>query len=138
MVTDFRSFMGGVGVINRTPGRQRGAAGFTFIEIMISLALIGIGIIVIIQSVNLHSEVMRKNMIKTLLYQTARMKLYEAERHMSPSSGVTEDGLYYKTETLKAEDSDYTILRAYVQKENLNAILFEVFPVVRDGKQGIR
>jgi len=99
--------------------------GFTFIEIMISLALIGISLIVIIQSVNLHSDVMRKNMLKTRLYQIAREKLYELKRDMRPSSGVTEDGFSYKTEIIKTRGSDYIMLRAFIEKDRLNASLFE-------------
>jgi prepilin-type N-terminal cleavage/methylation domain-containing protein len=126
--------MEGSGIMKDTGSKKR-QRGFTFIEIMISLALIGISLIVIIQSVNFHSDVMRKNMLKTRLYQIAREKLYELKRDMTPSSGTTEDGFFYKTEIIKTKDSDYIIVRAFIEKDKLNASLFEFIPSQENGER---
>lgn len=64
------------------------SSGFTLLEIMIALAIIGSFLTVIIYTVNYHADVSFKNAETTQMYQLAKEKLAEMETNPRDSSGT--------------------------------------------------
>ncbi len=64
--------------------------GFTLLEVMIALAIIGISLSVILHTVNYHSNVVYDNTMKTMMYQAAKEKMYDLEETQAQSSGTIE------------------------------------------------
>jgi prepilin-type N-terminal cleavage/methylation domain-containing protein len=65
--------------------------GFTLLEIMIALAIIGSFLTVIIYTVNYHADVSYKNAETTQMFQLAKEKLTEMETNPRDSSGTFAD-----------------------------------------------
>ena len=64
------------------------SSGFTLLEIMIALAIIGSFLTVIIYTVNYHADVSFKNAETTQMFLLAKEKLTEMETNPSDSSGT--------------------------------------------------
>ena len=68
--------------------RHSSSIGFTLLEIMIALAIIGSFLTVIIYTVNYHADVSIKNAETTEMLQLAKEKLSEMETNPKDSSGA--------------------------------------------------
>lgn len=98
---------------NRSPLRARG--GFTLLEVMIALAIIGTTVTVILHTVNYHADIMYANALGTSMIQTAKEKLDELKRDRTASKGiVTESNIYFEKQVLAADDPGITVLRVIV------------------------
>lgn len=64
------------------------STGFTLLEIMIALAIIGSFLTVIIYTVNYHADVSFKNAETTQMFQLAKEKLTEMETNPMDSNGT--------------------------------------------------
>ena len=88
-------------LFNHLRCRQRssipGSGGFTLLEIMIALAIIGITVTVILHTVNYHAEIMYENRIKTVMIQTAKENMAKLEMETVSSKGIiSASGLRYE------------------------------------------
>ncbi|MBI4685021.1 MAG: type II secretion system protein [Nitrospirae bacterium] len=67
---------------------MKAKAGFTFLEIMISLAIIGGLLITLIYTLNYHFGLAERHETVTVASFLAREKIIEAEKSLKDSSGV--------------------------------------------------
>lgn len=111
-------------------GRETGRKGFTLLEIMIALAIIGITVTVALHTVNYHAGVMLENSLTTIMYQTAKEKIYELENERKNSKGsIEETGLTYENIVFKSKDSGIlnlkTIVRGHGREITLNEFILD-------------
>ncbi len=79
-------------------------AGFTLLEVMIALAIIGISLTVILHTVNYHSNVVYANTTTTMMYQAAKEKMYDLEETQVQSGGTIESPkLTFQNVVLKSQ-----------------------------------
>lgn len=106
------------------------AFGFTLLEIMIALAIIGTALTVIIHTVNFHAGIMDENILTTKMYQMAKEKMRELEALPQNSEGGTATmGLEYVNSVLPIEDSDVvkltTVVRGYGKQVMLDQLIIK-------------
>ncbi len=79
-------------------------AGFTLLEVMIALAIIGISLTVVLHTVNYHANVVFENTMTTMMYQAAKEKMYDLEETQTKSSGTIESPkLLFQNVVLKSQ-----------------------------------
>jgi len=66
------------------------AFGFTLLEIMIALAIIGLTLVTVLQTVNYHSNVSYENIVTTHMVQLAKEKIWDMETNPVNSKGNIE------------------------------------------------
>ncbi len=89
--------------------------GFTLLEIMIALAIIGSALLVIIHTVNYHANIMYENTVTTHLYQLAKEKMHELEKMPQNSMGkIGSTGFAYVNRADREKDSLLVELTAVV------------------------
>jgi len=99
-----------------TTSFQPDSSGFTLLEIMIALAIIGTTLTVILHTVNFHAGIMDDNTITTRMYQVAKEKMYDLETSGKNSKGkISETGFTYENVAIKQEESDIIELRTIVR-----------------------
>ncbi len=64
--------------------------GFTLLEIMIALAIIGLTLVTVLQTVNYHSNVSYENIVTTHMVQLAKEKIWDMETNPVNSKGNIE------------------------------------------------
>ena len=93
---------------------------------MIALSIIGITVTVVLHTVNYHAGVMHENAQITIMYQTAKEKMYELEKDRTNSRGsIKTTGLTYENIVLKSKDLDIINLKTIVLGHNRKVILNE-------------
>ena len=98
--------------------------GFTLLEIMIALAIIGITVTVVLHTVNYHAGVMHENAQTTIMYQAAKEKMYELEKDRKNSRGsIKAAGLAYENIVLKSNNLDIINLKTIVRGHNREVFL---------------
>lgn len=98
--------------------------GFTLLEIMIALAIIGTALTVIIHTVNYHAGIMDENILTTRMYQVAKEKMRELEALPRDSEGpAVITGLTYKNSVLAIEDTDIVKLTTIVKGQGKQVML---------------
>jgi|Deesub1362A_J573_1020465.scaffolds.fasta_scaffold00721_8 prepilin-type N-terminal cleavage/methylation domain-containing protein len=65
--------------------------GFTLLEIMVALALVGMVLVTILYTVNYHADLSYENALLTEMYMLAREKLMEMEMKPADSRGRVPD-----------------------------------------------
>jgi len=65
--------------------------GFTLLEIMIALALVGMVLVTILYSVNYHADLSYENALMTEMYMLAKERLVEMEMRPANSRGRIKD-----------------------------------------------
>ncbi len=101
--------------------------GFTLLEIMIALAVIGIALTVLIHTINYHANVMYENTLTTRMYQMAKEKMYELETDRRNSEGdIGDTGFKYENTAYRSEDSDIIKLKTVVKGPGKQVVLNEV------------
>ncbi len=104
---------------------QHDNAGFTLLEIMIALAIIGLTITVILNSVNFHANILYENTITTKTYQLAKEKMADFEKTTTPSSGVLEalKGYTFENSATNIEGSNIVMLKTVVTGNGKEVVL---------------
>jgi len=113
-------------------------SGFTLLEIMIALAIIGLTLVTVLYTVNYHSKVAYENMVTTQLVQFAKEKINEAEINQVNSKGTVEgtDITYETTVSPTEEDPDLVELKTVVKEQEKKIILNELVRNKEGGKSG--
>ncbi len=85
------------------------SSGFTLLEIMIALAIAGIAIIAILQTVNYHAGVAYEHTLYTRMLLMAKEKIGETEIYLQDDKGVfPETDISYETMVREFKDSQQT------------------------------
>jgi prepilin-type N-terminal cleavage/methylation domain-containing protein len=101
--------------------------GFTLLEIMIALAIIGTALTIIIHTVNYHANVMYENTLTTRMYQLAKEKIYELETSPRSSKGtIGTTGFTYINRAIPQEDSNIVSLTTIVIGDDKQVVLNEL------------
>jgi len=88
---------------------QKKITGFTLLEIMIALAIAGIAIIAILQTVNYHAGVAYEHTLYTRMFLMAKEKIGETEISLQDDKGVfPETDISYETMVREIKDSQQT------------------------------
>ena len=107
--------------------------GFTLLEVMIALAIIGIALTVILHTVNYHVDVMQENTLTTMMYQTAKEKMYDLKKTLINSKGAVESTeLTYENLVFKSNDFNIIELKTVVRGQN-NEVSLNAFVIKKEG-----
>lgn len=101
-------------------------SGFTLLEVMIALAIIGISLTVVLHTVNYHANVVFENTMTTMMYQAAKEKLYDLEETQTQSGGTIESQkLTFQNVVLKSKLPNIVQLVTIVSGYNKEVTLSE-------------
>ncbi len=101
--------------------------GFTLLEVMIALAIIGTALTIIIHTVNYHAKVMDENILSTMMFQLAKEKMTELESSPQNSKGdISPSGFKYENTVSPIEDSNIVRLKTVVEGHGKQVILNEL------------
>ena len=101
--------------------------GFTLLEVMIALAIIGMTLTVILHTVNYHADIMYENTLKTGMFQAAKEKMVELEMETVSSKGIIgASGLRYEKTVSQTEDPEIIKLKAIVTGHGKKVTLSEL------------
>ncbi len=107
-------------------------AGFTLLEVMIALAIIGIALTVILHTVNYHVDVMQENTLTTIMYQTAKEKMYDLKKTLINSKGAVESTqLTYENLVFKSNDFNIIELKTVVSGQD-NEVSLKAFVIKKE------
>ena len=96
-------------------GRQKNE-GFTLLEIMIALAIIGMALTMLIHTVNYHAGIMYDNTLTTQMVQIAKEKMNELESAPQNQKGdIGTTGLTFENIVSPIQDSDIVKLTTVVK-----------------------
>jgi len=102
-------------------------SGFTLLEIMIALAIIGTALTVIVHTVNYHTNLMYENTLTTQMFQMAKEKMNELEMAPRDSDGTTDTGgLSYENTATPIKDTRLIELRTVVKGHGRQVVLNEL------------
>ncbi len=94
---------------------------------MIALAIIGITVTVILQTVNYHAGIMYENTLTTRMYLIAKEKMFELEETQKNSSGkIEKTGFKYENTVSALEDSDIVRLKTVIRGDDKEISLIEL------------
>ena len=103
------------------------AAGFTLLEVMIALAIIGMTVTVILHTVNYHADIMYENTLSTQMFQIAKEKMVELEMDNTASNGVINTtGISYEKKVSETDDPEIIELRATITGHGKKITLSEL------------
>ena len=103
------------------------AAGFTLLEVMIALAIIGMTVTVILHTVNYHSDIMYENTLKTQMLQAAKEKMVELEEDNTPTKGaISSNGLDYEKTVIQTDHPGIIKIQATVTRGDRKVTLTEL------------
>jgi prepilin-type N-terminal cleavage/methylation domain-containing protein len=105
---------------------RQGKAGFTLLEVMIALAIIGITLAVVIHTVNYHAEIMYQDTITTQMYQLAMERMHELEENRANASGSLGTDYTFENRVTKVEDSEILELKTTVRGRGKEVSLTEL------------
>lgn len=110
------------------------AAGFTLLEVMIALAIIGMTVTVILHTVNYHADIMYENTLRTTMLQAAKEKMVELEMDNTASKGVIgTTGITYEKTISQTDYPGIIELRAVVTGHGKKVTLTELVKEKGDG-----
>ncbi len=90
-------------------------SGFTLLEIMIALALIGMVLVTILYTVNYHADVSYENALLTEMYLLAKEKIIEMELNPTESKGSIPEGNFkYINTVTNIPETDIIELRTTI------------------------
>ncbi len=96
-------------------GNRKNGAGFTLLEIMIAIAIIGVTLSVILHTVNYHADILYDNTITTQMYQLAKEKMYELENLPANTKGNLNVNFTFQNTVSVSEESNIMELRTVVR-----------------------
>ena len=103
-------------MMNNNGGQSN--SGFTLLEIMIALAIIGTALTIIIHTVNYHAGIMYDNTLTTQMVQLAKEKMNELESAPQNQKGdIGTTGLTFENIVSPIQDSDIVKLTTVVKGE---------------------
>jgi prepilin-type N-terminal cleavage/methylation domain-containing protein len=116
---------------------NRSVSGFTLLEIMIALAIIGTTVTVVLHTVNYHADVLFENTITTRMYQMAKEKMYDLEMAPKKSKGKLDAaGFTYENIISQTEYPDIIELKTIVRGHGKEVMLRELIIIRADrGRQ---
>ena len=98
--------------------------GFTLLEIMIALAIIGTALTVILHTVNFHAGIMQDNINTTSMYQYAKEKMQELESSTKNSKGkISNTAFTFENKAIKSEDSPIIELNTTIYSDDRQVTL---------------
>ncbi|MEW6715254.1 MAG: type II secretion system protein [Nitrospirota bacterium] len=101
--------------------------GFTLLEIMIALAIIGIALTTILYTVNYQADVAYENTLTTQMYMLAKEKITEMERSPANSSGDFPDTDFKYVNTSESiANTDIIELKTVVSGRGKEVLLREL------------
>lgn len=101
--------------------------GFTLLEIMIALAIIGIALTTILYTVNYQAGVAYENTVTTQMYMLAKEKITEMEKNPGNSSGDFPDTGFKHVNTAEPiTNTDLVELKTVVSGEGKEVVLSEL------------
>lgn len=103
------------GVRGERSGDRKNRAGFTLLEIMIAIAIIGVTLSVILHTVNYHAGILYDNIITTKMYQLAKEQMYELEKLPANTKGDLNVNFTFQNTVSVSEDSNIMELRTVVR-----------------------
>lgn len=103
------------GVRGQESGSRNNGAGFTLLEIMIAIAIIGVTLSVILHTVNYHADILYDNIITTQMYQLAKEQMYELEKSPANTKGDLNVNFTFQNTVSVSEDSNIMELRTVVR-----------------------
>jgi prepilin-type N-terminal cleavage/methylation domain-containing protein len=110
-------------------------AGFTLLEIMIALAIIGLTLVTVLYTVNYHSKVAYENIVTTQMVQFAKEKMNEIETDPINSKGSFEGTDFtYNTSVSPTEYPDIVELKTVVKGQGKEITLHEFIRNKEGGK----
>ena len=99
-------------------------SGFTLLEIMIALAIIGTALTVILHTVNFHAGIMQDNINTTSMYQYAKEKMHDLESSESNSKGKIKNTAFtFENKAIKPEDSAIIELNTTIYSDDKKVTL---------------
>jgi len=102
-------------------------SGFTLLEIMIALAIIGITLTVVIHTVNYHATVLYENTLTTEMYQIAKEKMHELEMNPAESKGkIDETGLEFESTVTNRDEVGLIELKTVIYGKGKEVVLSEL------------
>jgi len=105
----------------------KGKAGFTLLEIVIALAIIGGVLVVILHTVNYHAQVSYEDTILTTLTLLAEEKMVEIKKDLVPKEGTfADENISYETTVKNIEDERVVKLTAIVKGYGKEVMLSEL------------
>jgi len=104
-------------------------SGFTLLEIMIALAIIGMTLTVVIHTVNYHANVLHENIMTTEMYQVAKEKMHELEMNPVKSKGkIDKTDLQYESTVTTVEELGLIELKTVIYGKGKEVALSELVP----------
>lgn len=101
-------------------------SGFTLLEIMIALALIGMVLVTILYTVNYHADVSYENTLLTEMYLLAKEKITEMKLNPSASEGgIPGTDLKYMNTVNNIPETDIIELRTTISGNGKEVTLRE-------------
>jgi prepilin-type N-terminal cleavage/methylation domain-containing protein len=101
-------------------------AGFTLLEVMIALAIIGTTLVVVLHTVNYHAGIMYQNTITTQMYQMAKEKMYDLEKSHTNVKGSLGTLYTFENRVTRNKDSEVIELKTTVTGQGKEVSLTEL------------
>ena len=117
---------------NRPSNHRYRSAGFTLLEVMIALAIIGITLTVVIHTVNYHAKIMYENTITTQMYQVAKEKIYDLEKNRANAKGSVGPLYTFENRATRIENSEILELKTTVTGQGKEVSLTELVVKEKD------
>ena len=102
-------------------------SGFTLVEIMIAVAIVGVTVIAVFNTVNYHADIAYEQTVSTRMLLLAKEKISEMETTPQNSKGVIE-GTDFTYENLvnNTKNNEIIELKTTVSKDNKTVVLNEL------------
>jgi prepilin-type N-terminal cleavage/methylation domain-containing protein len=101
--------------------------GFTLLEIMIALAIIGLTLVTVLHTVNYHSNVSYENIVTTQMVQLAKEKISDMETNQVNSKGNIEGtDLAFENIVSGTDDPGIIELKTVVKGQGKEIVLNEL------------
>jgi len=111
---------------NRPFKIRKRQVGFTLLEVMVALAIIGITLAVVLHTVNYHAEIMYQNTVTTQMYQMAKEKMHELENNRTNSKGNLDSVYAFENVVTRIEESEILELKTTVTGQGKEVSLTEL------------
>ena len=110
---------------------MRGARGFTLLEVMISLAIVGGLLVTLVHTLNHHLGIVERHVVITTATLLAKEKLVETEDTLTGGKGEFEDPYRGYTYEAEVKESPYfgvseiiVVVRSAKEEVTLNEFVF--------------
>lgn len=102
-------------------------AGFTLLEIMIALAIVGAVVITILYTVNYHADTAYEHTVTTRMFLAAKEKITEMEQNPQDAKGdIPETDFIYENSVNLTEDENIIELKITISGEGKEVVLSEL------------